>query len=93
MRNIIRYIRSLFEDKDKNVVLAQKPNLPIISWVLFTLIAIVLPEGRPQLAVELIAFGSIFTWAWLELFQGVNTFRRILGAIVLIFIIFSRMLY
>ncbi|HEY9908282.1 MAG TPA: hypothetical protein V6D18_11845 [Thermosynechococcaceae cyanobacterium] len=36
------------------------------------------------------AFGSLFTWAWLELFQGVNYFRRSLGLIVLLGAIASK---
>jgi hypothetical protein len=41
--------------------------------------------------LDAIAFGSLFTWAWLELFQGVNYFRRALGFIVLLFAIASRL--
>jgi hypothetical protein len=33
--------------------------------------------------------GALFTWAWLELFQGINYFRRALGAIVLIATVWS----
>jgi hypothetical protein len=40
--------------------------------------------------LEALAFGSLFTWAWLELFQGVNYFRRALGLGVLIGVIASR---
>jgi hypothetical protein len=40
--------------------------------------------------LDVIAFGAIFTWAWLELFDGVNYFRRALGATVLIGVIASR---
>jgi hypothetical protein len=38
--------------------------------------------GRAGLAA--VAYGSLFTWAWLELFQGVNYFRRSLGLLVLV---------
>jgi hypothetical protein len=33
---------------------------------------------------SLLANGSLFTWAWMELFQGVNYFRRGLGLAVFI---------
>ncbi len=39
--------------------------------------------------LDVVANGSLFTWAWMELFQGVNYFRRSLGLIVLIGIITS----
>lgn len=91
MKKVTTYIRKLFEDKDKKIVVMQKPNIPIISWVLFAGLAAVLPDGKFQLAADLIAFGSLFTWAWLELFQGVNIFRRILGAIVLVVVIATKL--
>lgn len=85
-----RYVRKIFTDKDGRVVIGQTPNIPIISWAIFTVIANVLADGKLQTVSEYIAFGSIFTWAWLELFHGVNTFRRILGAIVLFVTVWSK---
>lgn len=42
-------------------------------------------EGKNlSLGLDLIAMGTLFTWAWFELFQGVNYFRRTLGFIVLV---------
>jgi hypothetical protein len=40
--------------------------------------------------LEVLAFGSLFTWAWEELFQGVNYFRRALGLLVLVSLIASK---
>lgn len=40
-----------------------------------------------QTALDLVAFGALFTWAWQELFEGVNYFRRSLGLIGLITLI------
>jgi hypothetical protein len=40
--------------------------------------------------LDIVANGSLFTWAWLELFQGVNYFRRAIGLGVFIAIIVSR---
>lgn len=44
-----------------------------------------------QILVNVLAFGTIFTWAWLELFRGVNYFRRSLGLIVLMVILASQL--
>lgn len=90
MNLMTRYVCKIFTDKDGRVVIGQTPNIPIISWAIFTVLATVLTDGKLQTASEYLAFGSIFTWAWLELFQGVNTFRRILGTAVLILIIASK---
>ena len=73
-----------FRDSDGNIVIAQPPNPPIIVWGVASLLKLIFTNGLVNLGLDLIAFGSLFTWAWLELFQGVNYFRRMLGLIVLI---------
>jgi hypothetical protein len=50
----------------------------------------VFTKGSSYEVLDAIAFGSLFTWAWLELFDGVNYFRRALGTTILIGAIVSR---
>jgi hypothetical protein len=76
-----------FRDGNGNIVLAQKPNLPLIVGVVASLLSLVLTSGKINTVLDVVATGSFFTWAWLELFQGVNYFRRALGLAVLIGII------
>lgn len=73
-----------FRDSDGNIVVAQPPNLPILVGISATLLQFFLPSGKIQTAFDLVAFGALFTWAWLELFSGVNYFRRSLGLIALV---------
>jgi hypothetical protein len=73
-----------FRDSNGNIVIAQPPNPPIIVWGVVSLLKLIFTTGLTNVGLDLIAFGSLFTWAWLELFQGVNYFRRTLGLIVLI---------
>lgn len=73
-----------FRDSEGNIVIGQKPNLPILVWGAATLLQFIGFGGKFQAALELIAFGTLFTWAWMELFQGVNYFRRALGLVVLV---------
>ena len=80
----------IFRDSDGNIVLAQMPNLPLIVWIIASLLKLLFPTGVVNTGLEALAFGSLFTWAWLELFQGVNYFRRALGFGVLIGVIASR---
>ncbi len=70
-----------FRDSKGNIVVAQAPNLPVLVGVAASLLQYVLPSGQLHRAAELIAFGALFTWAWQELFEGVNYFRRALGLI------------
>ncbi|MGG6237286.1 hypothetical protein ACQ4N7_01500 [Nodosilinea sp. AN01ver1] len=74
----------IFRDSEGNIVLGQAPNLPAIVAVTATLLQAVLPTSRLQTVVTLIAFGTWYTWAWQELFAGVNYFRRSLGLLTLV---------
>ncbi|MTJ50429.1 hypothetical protein [Dolichospermum sp. UHCC 0259] len=74
----------VFRDSEGRIVIAQMPNLTLIVWIVASLLKIVFTTGKINLGLDLIAFGSLFTWAWEELFQGVNYFRRALGLLVLI---------
>jgi hypothetical protein len=80
----------IFRDSQGTVIIVQPPNLPIWIWVASTSLKFVLTRGPIFEGLDAIAFGSLFTWAWLELFEGVNYFRRALGAIVLIGAIVSK---
>ncbi len=77
-------IDKIFRDREGKVVLAQMPNLPLIVWIAASLLRLIFTTGKVSIGLEAIAFGSLFTWAWEELFQGVNYFRRALGLLVLI---------
>ncbi len=81
-----------FRDSSGQIVLAQPPNLPIIVWGVASLLKLVFTTGEISTGLDLVAFGSLFTWAWEELFQGVNYFRRALGLLVLVGILASRTL-
>lgn len=74
----------IFRDSNGQIVIAQTPNLPLIVWGVATLLQLIVTTGKINTGLDLIAFGSLFTWAWEELFQGVNYFRRALGLVVLI---------
>ncbi len=73
-----------FRDSEGNVVLGQMPNLPILVWLTATLLSLTPTSTGIHTGLQAIAFGSLFTWAWQELFEGVNYFRRALGLAVLI---------
>lgn len=80
----------IFRDSEGKIVIAQPPNLTLIVWITTTLLTLLFTTGKIHLGLELVAFGVLFTWAWEELFQGVNYFRRALGLIVLVGLIASK---
>ena len=80
-----------FRDSEGNIVIAQPPNLPILVGITATVLTLIVKSGNIHTALDAIAFGSLFTWAWLELFEGVNYFRRALGLLVLVGLVASRL--
>lgn len=82
-------LNKCFKNKDGKTVFVQAPNLPIILWI-STVILKMFTEGKYFILLDYVGFGVLFTWAWLEIFNGVNYFRRITGSIVLAFLIYTR---
>ena len=79
-----------FRDNEGNIVIAQAPNLPLLVGLVATVLKLIVTTGNIHTGLDAVAFGSLFTWAWLELFEGVNYFRRALGFVVLVGVIASR---
>ncbi len=80
-----------FRDSDGKIVIAQKPNLPLLVGLAATLFTLLITSGNTHRGLEVVAFGALFTWAWQELFQGVNYFRRSLGLIILLGMIAAKL--
>lgn len=76
-----------FRDSQGNIVIFQMPNLPILVGIGAIILQLILPSGKLQTGADLVAYGALFTWAWLELFEGVNYFRRAVGLVVLVGIV------
>ena len=74
----------IFRDPEGKIVIFQMPNLPILVGSTAALLQSVLPGGEIQTVSSLVACGALFTWAWQELFEGVNYFRRSLGLVGLV---------
>ncbi|MEH1769714.1 MAG: hypothetical protein V7L27_32420 [Nostoc sp.] len=82
-----------FRDSNGKIVVAEMPNPPLILWIVASLLTLIFTTGKINTVLDVLANGSLFTWAWLELFQGVNYFRRALGLAVLIGIIVLKIQY
>jgi len=84
------FIDKCYKDKHGKIALVQVPNLPLIVWIASKLLIMIVPVGQVQDILQVIAFGSLFTWAWLEISQGDSYIRRGLGITVLILSIHSQ---
>lgn len=85
-------IDRFFRDKAGRVVIGQKPNFPLIAWAILTVIAHFADPGTGQTIAQTLARLSLLVWAALEIGQGVNGFRKLLGIIVLCFSLVSWLL-
>lgn len=82
-------IRGIFTTKDGKIVVGQFPNAPLILWAFFACISYIYPLSQLENEFQIISSFFLFVWAYLELAQGVNIFRRILGFIGILYIIFK----
>jgi hypothetical protein len=76
----------LFRDRHTGeITIAQAPNLSMVVFVVAWLLRrIVEPSGWIGTALDIVVTGAIVWWAIDEIVRGVNPWRRILGAIVLV---------
>ena len=79
-----------FHDEHGRLVIWQVPNLPLIVWGVCRLLALVARRGVSGRLVDTLAFGALFTWAWLELTAGSAHVRRVFGAVVLVALVYNR---
>ena len=77
------FTRNPFKTKEGVIVIGQTPNASFVVFIVAKILQIV-SKGSIDHLFSMIAFGVLFTWAWLELFDGVNAFRRLLGLAVMI---------
>lgn len=77
-----------WKDKHGDVVIWQMPNLFLIGWAVLTFVSLLL-TGKASDVVSWAGMVLIIIWSLLEIFKGVNYFRRVLGVVVLLLIVLS----
>jgi hypothetical protein len=84
------FLDNFFRDSNGEIVIGEPPNPPLIIWFVASLLKLIYKTGQINVGLDIVAAGSLFVWAMLELFQGVNYFRRTLGLIVLVALVASK---
>lgn len=77
-----------WRNKKGKIVIWQMPNAFLIGWVVFTFISLLI-NGRTADVFQWLGIISLLIWALLEIFKGVNYFRRFLGLVVMVFVVLS----
>jgi hypothetical protein len=72
-------------------VLVQLPNAPLWTGLGGGVVAAVADDGAVHDGARVVGTAGLTVWAVLELAQGVNWFRRALGAGFLVYLIVSRL--
>lgn len=80
------FVDKCFRDKEGRIAIFQPPNTPLILWfVCVVLNRFTADSSTFHKTIEVVGFGALFTWAWLEIFYGTNYFRRFMGMFILLF--------
>jgi multisubunit Na+/H+ antiporter MnhE subunit len=70
---------------DGRTVIGQAPNPALAVWLAAVIWRVVAdPEGSARSVLDGIAIGALLAWAIDEVVRGVNPWRRLLGAVVLV---------
>jgi Co/Zn/Cd efflux system component len=80
---IIGYSKRFFQDKHGKIVIWQMPNVPLWIWVGCSVLGWAMKRGIVHTAAGIIGTIALIVWALLEIFSGVNIFRRVLGIVVM----------
>jgi len=73
-----------WKDEEGNLAIWQTPNAWLIGWAVLTTVSLFF-NGRMADVLSWIASASLIIWCVLEIWKGVNYFRRVLGLAVLIY--------
>jgi hypothetical protein len=77
----------LFRDEEGHTAVWQWPNLPLWGWLGCRAVAFLLPAGHLKMGSSQLGTAFLFTWAYLEITDGDSIFRRVLGVVVMTWII------
>ncbi len=78
------------KDNHGKVVLSQAPNWSLIGWLVSKIIGYIHLPAQFHNGFIFLETAFLFTWASLELTNGVNYFRRALGLVVITAIVLSK---
>ena len=72
------------------ITIMQRPNLALTMALIAIVVRVLLhPAGSPGLTLTVLVGVALTVWAVLEIVRGVNPWRRLLGAVVLVLTVLS----
>ena len=80
-KHVQSFWNKFWKDKDGHVVLIQAPNVWIILWFVAEVVSLMGSSKNIANIGHIFAIIALGVWSLLELFKGVNYFRRTIGFI------------
>ncbi len=74
----------IWRDHRGRVVIYQTPNIWLVVWIVLTIISMLSSSKTTANIFWWLSCCVLAIWSLLELFRGVNYFRRALGAVILL---------
>ncbi len=78
------------DDRGKTAIL-QKPNFLLTLWFITLLIDRYSKSMNVKSVLDVVSFASLSAWIILEVTEGSSPFRRVLGAVILAYLIIKRL--
>lgn len=82
MKRFRYYFDWLFKDlhgRNGKYIIAEAPNAPLVIFMVFIILSVILYPGFFQKTSAIIAYVSLVIWGILEVRSGRSRFRRLLG--------------
>jgi hypothetical protein len=80
-----------FRTENGDIVFGQKPNAPLIAHSVAKSLELALPKGTLRNCASITADLSLFYWASIEIVDGVNRFRKVMGVATLVGLFASKL--
>ena len=90
MSKFSKQVPDFFKDKDGQVAVWQTPNLLLTGWFIFMLAWHIANDTSLINNLEFLSSAFLLAWSYLEIVSGVSKFRRLLGLVIMLWIIVSR---
>jgi hypothetical protein len=77
----------IWKDKHGDVVIAEMPNRWVVAWAVLVFLSMLSSSDGWQVIFWWLSVVAVAIWAYLEVTQGVNYFRRGLGIVGFLLVI------
>ena len=78
-----------FRDKNGQWAITQFPNPVFLAWLFLTLLLLVIGDVSIKSGLQQLASALLLIWAYLEVTAGDSSFRKLLGGIVLLIVMYG----